>query len=107
MHAADCPYVLEGDPERRIEVSWDAGKQTTRIVKVRVFCADKKGMLASITSAITEAQANIVSANIVSTVDHRGMNTFDLEVRDLNHLKKVFSAVQKVKGVERVERLRH
>jgi len=107
VHASDCPHVLDGDPERRIEVSWDAGKQTMRIVKIRVFCSDKKGILASITSAITEAQANIVAANVVSTADHRGLNTFDLEVRDLNHLQKVFAAIQKVRGVERIERLRH
>ena len=107
VHTSDCPHVLEDDPDRRVEVSWDAGKQTTRIVKVRVFCSDKKGILASITSAITDAQANIVAANVVSTSDHRGLNTFDLEVRDLNHLKKVFSAIQKVRGVERIERLRH
>jgi len=107
VHAADCPHVLDGDPERRVEVSWDAGKQTMRIVKVRVYCSDKKGILASITSAITDAQANIVAANVVSTTDHRGLNTFDLEVRDLNHLQKVFAAIQKVRGVERIERLRH
>jgi len=107
VHAEDCPHILDGDPERRIEVSWDAGKETTRIVKIRIFCSDRKGMLASITSAITDAQANIVGANVISTSDQRGQNTFDLEVRDLNHLKKVFAAVQKVRGVEQVERLRH
>ena len=48
-----------------------------------------------------------VAANVVSTADHRGLNTFDLEVRDLNHLQKVFAAIQKVRGVERIERLRH
>jgi len=106
VHAADCPHVLDGDPERRIDVSWDADRQTTRIVRIKVYCADKKGMLASISSAITDAQANIVGANVVSTPEG-GMNTFDLEVRDLNHLRKVFNAVQKVRGVERVERLRH
>ena len=106
VHAGDCPHVLDSDPERRIEVSWDADKQMTRIVKVRVTCSDKKGMLASITSAITDAQANIVGASVTSSHE-RGYNTFDLEVRDLNHLKKVFAALQKVRGVEQVERLRH
>ena len=106
VHEAECSHVLDGDPERRIEVSWDADKQTTRIVKIRIFCTDKKGMLAGISSAITDAQANIVGASVIST-EQRGVNTFDIEVRDLNHLKKVFAAVQKVKGVEKVARLRH
>ncbi len=106
VHTADCPIALESDPERRIDVAWNKGKKTALPVKMRVACHDEKGILANITTAITNCEANIVSASIQSTVDKRGINTFEVDVTDLDHLKKVFNSVMKVKGVIKVDRLR-
>ncbi len=106
VHTADCPHVLEGDPERRFEVEWDMKKKASRPAKIRVFCLDQKGMLAGITGAITNCEANIISANVLSTLDHKGLNTFEVDVQDLNHLNRVINALLKIKGVYKVERLR-
>ncbi len=106
VHTSDCPHVLEGDPDRRIEVEWDMKKKATRAVKIRVYCDDQKGMLASITGAITNCEANIISANVLSTPDHKGVNTFEVDVQDLNHLNRVINSLLKMKGVYKVERLR-
>ena len=107
VHAADCPHLDDSEPDRRVDVSWDADKKSTRTVRIRVFCADRKGMLAAISGAITDCEANIVAANVVSTPDQRGQNTFEVQVESLEHFKRVVLAIQKVKGVERVDRLRH
>jgi len=106
VHTADCSHAREGDPQRRIEVEWDLKKKSTRPVKVRVHCQDQKGMLASITGAITNCEANIVSASVMSTPDQRGVNNFELDVQDLDHLNRVINALLKIKGVYKVERLR-
>jgi GTP pyrophosphokinase len=63
-------------------------------------------MLTNITGAITNCDANIVSASIMSTPDHRGLNNFELDVQDLAHLNRVINALLKIKGVYKVERLR-
>ena len=76
-------------------------------VRLRVFCLDEKGILANMTLAITNAEANIVSAQIKSTVDKRGENIFELNVTDLAHLNKVVNALMKVKGVMKVERVKN
>ncbi len=108
IHTADCPVALEGDVERRIAVAWNTGKGTSALpVKIRVFCHDQKGILAGITQAITHCEANIASASIQSTIDKRGINLFEVEVTDRNHLNKVFNAILKVKGVISVERLKN
>jgi GTP pyrophosphokinase len=107
VHTADCPHVLEGDPERRIEVEWDMKKKATRAAKIRVYCVDQKGMLAGITGAITNCEANIISANVLSTPDHKGVNTFEVDVQDLDHLNRVINALLKIKGVYKVERVRN
>jgi GTP pyrophosphokinase len=106
IHTADCPFVAESDPERRIEVTWAKGKSAALPVRLRVFCMDEKGILAYMTLAITNAEANIVSAQIKSTVDKRGENIFELNVTDLAHLNKVVNALMKVKGVMKVERVK-
>lgn len=106
IHTADCPVALDSDPERRIDVTWSKDKKTALPVKMRIACHDEKGILANITTAITNCEANIVSASIQSTVDKRGINTFEVDVTDLDHLNRVFNSVMKVKGVIKVDRLK-
>jgi len=107
VHTSDCPHSLEGDPERRIEVEWDMKKKASRPAKIRVFCVDQKGMLANITGAITNCEANIISASVLSTLDRKGINTFEVDVQNLDHLNRVLNALLKIKGVYKVERMRN
>jgi len=106
VHAADCPRVLETDPERRIEVSWNRQKGATRSVKIRVYSLDQKGILATITKVITKCGSNILRASVYSTSDGRGVHSFEVDVKDVQHLNQVMEAVQKIKGVVQVERVR-
>ncbi len=106
VHAADCPRVLETDPERRIEVSWNRQKGATRSVKIRVYSLDQKGILATITKVITKCGSNILRASVYSTSDGRGVHSFEVDVKDVQHLNQVMEAVQKIKGVVQVDRVR-
>jgi len=107
VHTADCQFALESDPERRIDVTWNRQKSAALPVRIRVVCHDVKGILANITMAITNSEANIASAQIQSTVDQRGENIFEVNVIDLAHLQKVMNALMKVKGMIKVERIKH
>lgn len=106
VHTSDCPFVLDADPQRRIDVTWNKSKTSTLPVKIRVLCHDVKGVLANTTLAITNCEANISSAIIQTTVDKRGENLFEVNVVDLAHLQKVINALMKVKGVIKVERIK-
>jgi GTP pyrophosphokinase len=106
VHAVDCPRVLETDPERRIEVSWNRQKGATRSVKIRVYSLDQKGILAAVTRVITKGEANILRASVYSTEERRGILTFEVEVQDVLHLNRVMDSIQKIKGVTQVERLK-
>ncbi len=107
VHAADCPLALDSDPERRIDVDWNKDKRAALPVKIRVSCHDEKGILANISLAITNCEANISSASISSTVDKRGINIFEIEVTDLDHLNRVLKKIMQIKGVTKVERLKN
>jgi len=106
VHAADCQFALESDPERRVDVAWSKFKTAVLPVKIRVLCHDVKGILATISLAITNCEANIASAQIQSTIDQRGENIFEVNVTDLAHLQKVMNSLMKIKGVIKVERMR-
>jgi len=106
VHTADCPHILEDDPERYVEVEWDEGESGSRSVSIRVFCYDRKGILAGITTAITDSEANILSAQVSSRKGDQGINLFEIEVKDLEHLNQVINSVKRVKDVFKVERVR-
>ncbi len=107
VHTKDCPQVLASDPDRRIDVEWDMQKKTTRPVKIQVVCNDQKGMLVGISTAISNADANIVNATVHTRGDRKGMNLFEVDVENLEHLNRVVREIKKVKGVIRVDRLRN
>lgn len=107
VHSMDCPQVLASDPERRIDVEWDMQRKTSRPVKVQVICTDQKGMLVGISGAISEADANIVSATVHARGDKKGTNLFEIDVENLEHLNRVIREIKKVKGVLRVDRVRN
>ncbi|PLX99358.1 MAG: GTP pyrophosphokinase [Desulfuromonas sp.] len=107
VHTADCPHVIDSDPDRWISVEWDISKQASRAVTIRIVCADRKGMLAAISSAITDNEANILSAHVQSNPDQGAINDFEIDIRDVDHLNKVISSIKKLNGVHKVVRIKH
>jgi len=106
IHADDCTHLLETDVERRVEVEWDLNTSASRNVKINVYCHDKKGLLADITSCISNCEAGISSARVNTTKDNKGINEFEIEVKNVEHLKKVMKELKALSGVYRVERCR-
>jgi GTP diphosphokinase / guanosine-3',5'-bis(diphosphate) 3'-diphosphatase len=106
IHTADCQNVIGSDPHRRVDVEWDSTKEYSYPVRIRVYSEDKKGMLAEISASISSSEANITNARLDTTDEGKAIGTFEVEIRDLNHLKKVINGLEKIRGIDRVERLR-
>ncbi len=105
IHNAKCPNLLTVDPERQIEVEWDKETRTLRQVKIEVICVNEKGLLADMSSAIKNADANISGADIKTVPDNKAICSFDIEVNDREHLKNTIRSLQKVKKVLKVTRV--
>ena len=105
VHTIGCPTVLESDPNRKVEVSWEPDGQAPRPVKIEVTCIDQPGLLAAISSAITSADANIARAQI-RTFSDRALNTFEVMITNSEHLKHVLHNISRVKGVYKAVRAR-
>jgi GTP pyrophosphokinase len=109
IHTADCPNAvsLMADPERQIAVAWDGQRKGAHQVKIRVEIGkDRPGILAEISAAISGTDTNIAQAEIRVTEERTGLNTFVLEVNDLDQLQAAMQAIQRVDGVVGVERVK-
>ncbi len=104
VHTKECPKVLELDPARSIEVTWEAGTKAVHPVKIRVVCSDKPGLLADISRTITMNEVDIRRASVTTTRDKRAICNFEVSVNDAGHLASLIKAIEKVKGVQTVER---
>ncbi|MEE9252972.1 MAG: bifunctional (p)ppGpp synthetase/guanosine-3',5'-bis(diphosphate) 3'-pyrophosphohydrolase [Thermodesulfobacteriota bacterium] len=105
IHRHNCPEILNVDPQRKIEIEWDATAKTKWIARIVVTCSDRPGMLSSISNSIATSEVNISMAEIHTTADDMALGTFDVTVSDLKQLEGIMSSIRKVKGVLLVERV--
>ncbi len=104
VHRADCPNVKTLDPERLIEVQWETSNGAIYPARLWVITADRKGMLATISGAISACEANILEAEVRTTPDKKALFNFLVEVSDRGHLDHIMQSVRQIEGVIRVER---
>jgi len=105
VHRKRCVNALKMSPERQIDVEWNVDIEETYPVKIRVRSYDRVGMLADITSNISKNGANIVSANTETRESKIVDSYFTIAVKNTEHLKKVLSAIRKIKHIQEVKRI--
>jgi GTP pyrophosphokinase len=105
IHRADCPNLLRmnSDPDRRVLIDWKAGGDRDYMVRLLVTGNDRKGVLADLTTAISETGTNIRSASVKSK-DFEFSATFVVEIKDLKQLKRIIGTLKRIRGVELVQR---
>lgn len=108
IHTVDCPNLeaLDYDKNRLVEVEWDTTMPSTHSVKVSVIAVDKTGVLANVSAAISECQANISRAEITTREDRKAMLDFVIEIADTGHLGRVMKTIERVDGVITARRVR-
>jgi guanosine-3',5'-bis(diphosphate) 3'-pyrophosphohydrolase len=108
IHRVDCPNVLNlaDDPERRVEIQWEAESGERFFVRLELEGTDRRGLVADIAHVISQSNTNMRSVNVqAEEMGVRG--EFVVEVEDLEHLRKVVKAIKRVKGVISIERREH
>ncbi len=108
VHKRECDRIAHLDKERRIDVGWDADatekESTKRAVDIRVYSADKPGLLANMSQAFSAAGVNISQAHCTTSDDQRAINTFQVLVSNVDQLNRAMKNIERIKGVYRVER---
>lgn len=105
IHHEECRHILNADPERLVEVSWEPSAENTYLAKLRVTSVERKGVLADVSTIMTQKDANIIHAEIITTMDQKGIALFTIEVENYKQLQDIMGAIKKVKNVLVVERL--
>jgi GTP pyrophosphokinase len=107
VHTATCPNVVNllYDPERKIDVEWDKGKDALPYtVRLKISVEDRKGILADVSSRIADINTNIRDVEATVGTDHRGSIRITVEISDVKHLERVMKSLRTIGGVLAVER---
>ncbi len=105
IHARGCRFIRDVDHDRLVEVGWERSQEVNYLARLRVTNISKKGMLAKLSAIFAQNEANIVDADVQTTVDKKGISTFTIEVSDYDQLRNIIAGIKKIKEVLRVERI--
>ncbi len=105
IHKHNCRHILDADPERLVEVMWEPSEQDVYLARLKVTAVDKKGILANISSIMAQKDANIIQAEVKTTMDKKGISLFTIEVENFEQLQDIMGAIKRVRNVLFVERL--
>jgi GTP pyrophosphokinase len=106
VHSKNCPNVenLLYEADRRIPVEWAGSTHAEFPVRLRIITEDRPGMLASITSIISETGANIRTFESGGE-DIRARIEVALDVRNRKQLERILARIKRIPGVFDIERV--
>ena len=108
IHAVDCPNFqsLEWEHSRLVKVEWDGDVDGSHSVDVSVLTLDRPGVLAKVSSGISQCKANITKAEISTREDQKAVLDFVIEVKNTAHLELILQEIQRVDGILSAKRVR-
>ncbi len=107
IHTHDCPSVRKFriDPEKWLDVEWDPESERLFKVNLKIAAANKPGMLATIASAIAEANSNIDNISMEESDNSTYTDIlFTVQVHDRVHLADLMRRLRKIPDVVRMSR---
>jgi GTP pyrophosphokinase len=93
------------DPARQIGLEWAPETDELYPVRIHILCHDRMGLLANITAALSEAEANILDAAVKTRGDKRADCYFTLSVSGAEHLDNIIKSVKRIRHVIKVSRI--
>ena len=107
VHTIHCERLVDfdGQPERWIDLHWSQGKRApTNKATIELTMANDAGVLGRICTTIGEQNANISDLEIEDRKQDFYRMTIDIEVRDVEHLMHVMTAVEADSDVAHIVR---
>jgi GTP pyrophosphokinase len=104
VHRQGCVNALQMNPERQIHVQWKKEAPGSFQVKLNLKAYDKVGLLAEISSALSQSEANIVDVNLESAKDKMVNGSFTIAVKDIDHLDEVIAKLKKIDTIQEISR---
>ena len=107
VHRADCSNVklFADDKERTIDVSWESSVQKKYLVSLEIVGGDRTGLLQEVSRVFVQYKVNIIDGSI-KTTDKHARSAFTIEIAHKNQLKPIIRALQRIKDIENVSRVK-
>ncbi len=110
IHTIDCDTLSRhGDqPERWIDVSWDADADAPaqKVGRISLVVSNEPGSLGALSTVIAKNEGNISNLKIVNRTPQFWEMLIDVEVRDVKHLTNVIAALRATPCISAAERAR-
>ena len=109
VHAIDCPALAEFEeqPTRWVDLSWQAGQHApVNTISLELTISNDAGVLGRICTLIGEHKANISDLTFVDRKPDFYRLVVDVDLRDLEHLHMVMTALEAETDVAQVARHR-
>jgi guanosine-3',5'-bis(diphosphate) 3'-pyrophosphohydrolase len=108
IHTHDCPTLRKGrsGSEQWLDVVWGKNINRPFDVNIKLLVANRRGVLAKVASAISEAEANIENINFSNDGEYTALQ-FTLEVNHRLHLANIIRNLRKIPEVARIVRVKN
>ena len=109
IHAIDCPALeeFEEQPNRWVDLQWHAGRHApVNTVALDVAISNDQGVLGRICTLIGEQKANISDLRFTERKPDFYRLIIDVDLRDVEHLHMVMTALEAETDVAQVSRHR-
>lgn len=105
VHCVDCPNVKNMEPERLIEAKWDDVISQNFLASLKIYCENKGGILAAVTTIISNMKISITGAFARSNNDNGTAEiTVMLEVKSSDQVEDVIKKLKTLPEVIDVHR---
>ena len=108
IHTDDCNNIsdIRDNPEKCVAVTWDPEVEGEFSVELRVELENQRGIIATLATTITGAEANIEKISTVERDARFSIVNLSLNVKNRVHLARVMKRVRLIKPVSRVTRVK-
>lgn len=105
VHCVDCPNVKNMEPERLIEAKWDDVISQNFLASLKIYCENKGGILAAVTTIISNMKISITGAFARSDNENGTAEiTVMLEVKSTDQVEDVIKKLKTLPEVIDVHR---
>ena len=108
IHTDDCNNIAEirENPEKCIDVTWDPNVEGEFSVELRVELENQRGIIATLATTITSAEANIEKISTVERDARFSIVNLSLNTKNRVHLARIMKRVRLIKAVTKVTRVK-
>jgi guanosine-3',5'-bis(diphosphate) 3'-pyrophosphohydrolase len=108
VHRSDClnaTTLQEGQPDRLIEVEWDADHEGRFQTSIEVQALDRESLLVDVAKVLSDHGLNVISVATETGDDAVAKMQFEFELADVSQLDAVLSRLLSVEAVYDVYRV--